>query len=545
MSQRILGESKSRNPLYEKNTMKILFAIAPLFLSMSVEASVYFGPPDGENIIDIESKDGYLFKVENGIYVQAHSEEFVLGIATLFENLKQTRTGRAIINQNSHYAPLALPNKERALAFHTEGQVDGTIEKIHVVIRPPRGGKQFVTEPLIASPEFVNYQSNGLGVPAVIYFDIDNAVLIPGSSTIIEPSIALGHELIHARDYLTGGLPTGTQRIRHHAPVAGTTHNGEEFTEGEVVEFSLMTREIEATGLSYQKGSTKLKTLTTSRQSSIERRESVMNVWEEALKNKSVSKADYARVKTNIQRLKSEVPVSEYHLSKEFGNEARDMYWPGSMIDYSSTPTDITLKSVKQTTSGVLSSTALSTTKVSEALHNSPQSLLLISTSLIERKNGFPKLDKVLRTALELAIKADRKVILLEGDNFSSLTEVEKRLTVATIEKAADSIKKGNTSSSVIQINADQISNEGRDLLAQSEQVVLISTNDDISALAMSESIAGSSQKLLVNRIVRSDQPNPSVIYANRLRWSKLAERENVTLVANSTLPKSKKCWSL
>ncbi len=151
----------------------------------------------------------------------------------------------------------------------------------------------------------------------------------------------------------------------------------------------------------------------------------------------------------------------------------------------------------------------------------------------------------MLRTALELAIKADRKVILLEGDNFSSLTEVEKRLTVATIEKAADSIKKGNTSSSVIQINTDEISNEGRDLLAQSEQVVLISTNDDIAALTMSESIAGSSQKLLVNRIVRSDQPNPSVIYANRLRWSKLAERENVTLVANSTLPKSKKCWSL
>ena len=119
--------------------MKLLIAITTLFLSTFAHSSVYFGPPDGENIIDIESKDGYLFKVESGIYVQAHSEEFVLGIATLFENLKQTRTGRAIINQTSHYAPIALPNKERALAFHTEGLVDGTIEKVHVVIRPPRG----------------------------------------------------------------------------------------------------------------------------------------------------------------------------------------------------------------------------------------------------------------------------------------------------------------------------------------------------------------------------------------------------------------------
>ncbi len=513
---------------------------------MFVQASIYFGPPDGENIIDIDSKDGYLFKVESGIYVQAHSEEFVLGIATLFENLKQTRTGKAIVSQVSHYAPLSLPNKERALAFlHTEGLTKETIEKIHIVIRPPQNGKQFITEPLISSADFVNYQSNGLGVPAVIYFDIENTVIIPGHSAIIEPSVALGHELIHARDYLTGGLPTGTQRIRHRAPLDGTTHNGETFTKGEVVEFHLMKREIEATGLSYQKGNTPLKTLTTSRQASIERRESIMNVWEEALKNQSVSKSDYARVKTNIQRLKSETPVSEYHLSKEFGNQARDMYWPGSMIEYSSLPTNLTLKNIKQTTSGVLSSRALSTTKVSEALHSSPQSVLLISTGLIERKNGFPKLDKVLRTALELAIKADRRVALIEGDDFVSLTDVEKRLTVTTIEKAAYSINKGNIAPSVIQIKAGDISDEGREFLSQADQVILISTNHDLSALAMSEHIAETSQRLLVNRIARSVRPTDSVTYANRLRWSKLAEKDNVTLVANSTLPKSKKCWSL
>ena len=126
--------------------MRTLFVIALFFLSAFVQASIYFGPPDGENIIDVGSQDGYLFKVENGIYVQAHSEEFVLGVATLFENLKQTRTGKAIITQVSHYAPIALPNKERALAFHTEGLVDGTIEKIPVIIRPPQDGKQFVTD---------------------------------------------------------------------------------------------------------------------------------------------------------------------------------------------------------------------------------------------------------------------------------------------------------------------------------------------------------------------------------------------------------------
>ncbi len=516
-----------------------------LFFSAFVHASLYFGPPDGENIIDINSSDGFLFKVEDGIYVQTHSEDFVLGIAALTENLKQTRTGRAIINQVSHYAPIALPNEARALAFHSEELSHTITEKIHVVIRPPQNGKQFVTEPLLVSPDFVSHQSNGLGVPAVIYFDIDNAVLIPGHSTIIEPSIALGHELIHARDYLSGGLPTGTQRIRHVAPVAGTTHQGQEFSQGEVVEFNLMKREIEATGISYQKGNTKPKTLTTSRQASIERRESVMIAWEEALKNKSVSKGDYARVKTNIQRLKSEVPVSEYHLSKEFGHQARDMYWPGSMIEYSSVPTDITLKHVVQTTSGVLASTMLSTTRVSEALHSSPRSLLLISTSLIERKNGFPKLDKVLRTALELAAKANRKIALLEGDEFASLSETERRLTVATIDKAVGSITKDHSPSAIIQFNTEGIGGEGAALLTQADHVILISTHHDLSALATSEYIAASAKKLLVNRIIRPVQPSQSVFYANRLRWSKLAEQANVTLVANSTLPKSKKCWSL
>ena len=93
--------------------MKILSVIVLLCLATCAQASLYFGPPDGENIIDVADQGGYLFKVEKGIYIQTDSEEFLLGISTLFENLKHTRTGKAIIKQVSHYHPLSLPHKPK------------------------------------------------------------------------------------------------------------------------------------------------------------------------------------------------------------------------------------------------------------------------------------------------------------------------------------------------------------------------------------------------------------------------------------------------
>ena len=47
--------------------MKLLIATVTLFLSTFAHSSVYFSPPDGGNIIDIESKEGYLFKVEKAL----------------------------------------------------------------------------------------------------------------------------------------------------------------------------------------------------------------------------------------------------------------------------------------------------------------------------------------------------------------------------------------------------------------------------------------------------------------------------------------------
>ena len=58
---------------------------------------------------------------------------------------------------------------------------------------------------------------------------------------------------------MSGGLPVGSQKLRHRAPQQGVDDIGEEFEQGDMVEFNLMLREFEATGLSYKKVSPTLK----------------------------------------------------------------------------------------------------------------------------------------------------------------------------------------------------------------------------------------------------------------------------------------------
>lgn len=528
---------------------KIFFSITLWFLFIPISlASIYYGPPDGKNIIDIGSPEGYLFKVEKGVFVQTHSEDYILGIAGLFEQLKRTRTGKAIIDQVSSYQPISLPTKPRALAFSDTPSSLQAIEHIHVVIRPPSGGKRFVTEPLISHFDFAPHQSNGLGVPSVIYFDIENTVLIPGSSRAIEPAVALGHELIHARDYLSGGLPVGSQKLRHRAPQQGVNDIGEEFEQGDMVEFNLMLREFEATGLSYQKGITKPKELTATRRQSIELRESLLQIWDEARINKTVSKADYKRVRTNIALLKSEKAVSEYHLSLELESDTRDMYWPGNMISYSSVPAEITssnIGSAFNSTSGVLSNVKINTRVLGEHLSQYPNSVMLISSSLIEQQNGFPRLNKALKTAIEVAVKLDRPIVFLQGDHFSTLSSSKQAMTIAMLEKAISSLGGNQKTLTMVSHEQGELGGTGRYLVRNSSQVSILSARDEMATLEISESLANSSQKLLVSRL-GGIVFKPNVLpFQQRLRWSSLSENDNVTLISNSELPKSKKCWGL
>ena len=173
-----------------------------LFFSLPISAGLFIKAPDGKNIIDVGDPGGYLFRVEHNIYVQTNNERFLNEIFVLINKLKSSSSGRALIYQVSNYHPIAEPGRNAARAFISLEKET----KVNVVIREATAGRRFQTIALVADKTKLRYAYNGLGVPAAIYFDSRHSVNIPGTSQLVDPTVALGHELIHARDFLSGGI---------------------------------------------------------------------------------------------------------------------------------------------------------------------------------------------------------------------------------------------------------------------------------------------------------------------------------------------------
>ncbi|MFY2507434.1 M91 family zinc metallopeptidase [Vibrio pectenicida] len=182
--------------------MKRLLGILLYIYTTHAVGALYYGPADGKTIIDIGDPKGYLFKIEKGIYVQSASQDYINNITNILDQIKSTPSGRALLNQVSHYhplpLPLPLPGQSRALPYSNSTAPESVLKKIHVVINDATDNKNFVTEPLITDSLYIGHQSNGLGVPARIYFNPNAEVVIPGTMETIKPSVALGHELVHA-----------------------------------------------------------------------------------------------------------------------------------------------------------------------------------------------------------------------------------------------------------------------------------------------------------------------------------------------------------
>lgn len=176
-----------------------LFFIYILLFSVPISAGLFINAPDGKNIIDVgEPAIGRLFRVENNIYVQTNNENFLNEIAVLINKLKSSAAGRSLINQVSNYHPIAEPGGSAARAF----LVLEESTQVNVVIREATAERRFQTIALVEDKTKLRYAYDGLGVPAAIYFDSRHSVNIPGTLTYVDSAVALGHELVHARDFL-------------------------------------------------------------------------------------------------------------------------------------------------------------------------------------------------------------------------------------------------------------------------------------------------------------------------------------------------------
>ncbi|GLT19187.1 hypothetical protein GCM10007938_29690 [Vibrio zhanjiangensis] len=521
------------------------------FYSLFTSGALYYGPPDGKKIIDVGDARGYLFKIEKGIYVQSTSHEYISSINNLVEQIKSTPSGRALLNQVSHYQPLSLPNQTRALPYPKSLADESVLKKIHVVISEATADKNFVTEPLIADVSHIGHQSNGLGVPARIYFDPSSEALIPGTTESIKPAVALGHELVHARDYLSGGLPTGTRTVSHIAPVDGVDEQGLAFRKGERVEFQLARKEFEATGVAYRNKdhTADIKTPTVTRQRSIERRESYGELWYQAKKQGSVSRSEYKEVKTNLALLKKEKPVTEYHLAKELGAPSRDMYWPGHMISYEHV--DSPALSSKSTSMirrrpGKLSALAERTHTTTSYLDKSENPLVVMSSSVFGDHGRSPKINRETKNVIDIALATDSDIVILAGDEFRQFSYGKRRFIQELQQKAiASALNDPDVKVKFISIEVGEVTGEGITSLNQAANIAFFAPNNEVNALRFAQHISDQGTSIMINHT--SELATQAVINPFQMKqaWADLALKQDVTLMAERPVSQLTKCWSL
>ncbi len=283
----------------------------------------FYSAPDGVRVIHGYNSQqlGNLYRVSTNLYVQTKDDAYLADIKLLILKLRMSPTGREILRQIATYTPVNAPEDSVGpLIEHIEG-VDVTKAKVVTVIREPESsGRLFETVP----STFVDRnkaeliyprQFDGKGVSNTVFFSTKEVVNIPGTSKQFDQSVALGHELIHARDYASGAMPSGSVLLRHRHPDSG-----------QVTEYTIDNAEYQTTGITHfnnaESGREAETEISTFRSNNIARREQMYFQWKKL--GQEAPKA----------YLKNEKVVSEYHLADELGAHKRNTYWPAGEYQY-------------------------------------------------------------------------------------------------------------------------------------------------------------------------------------------------------------------
>ncbi|AUI87378.1 hypothetical protein BS333_05705 [Vibrio azureus] len=301
----------------------LFFFVSCSSLVMSTPVGQFYSEPDSVNVIYGYNSEQYgkLYRVSKNLYVQTKDDSYLARIKLLINKLKMSSSGREILHQIGTYVPVNSPDDSiEPLIEHSVG-VDSTQTTIVSVIREPsEAGKLFETIPSSftekAKLEELGVRiRDGKGVSSTVLFSTTELVDIPGTSTPFDQAVALGHELIHARDYASGAVPHGNIKLSLPHP-----------TSGKITHFSIPKYEYQTTGIQHFKnaenGIEADTTISEIRLNAIAHREEMYYRW------KSLG---FAQQKTF---LKNEKPVSEFHLADELGAPKRGVYWPGDKYSY-------------------------------------------------------------------------------------------------------------------------------------------------------------------------------------------------------------------
>ncbi|CZF86788.1 M91 family zinc metallopeptidase [Grimontia marina] len=314
--------------------MKILVKIVPIgfifstlvgsaFAGGGADMGEFYAAPDGVKVIYgyNSSQYGNLYRVSTNLYVQTKDDAYLEDIKLLIQRLKMSPTGREVLRQIAAYTPVNAPEDiVEPLIEHLQG-VDTTRVNVVTVIREPESaGRLFETIPsnFVDSQKSVLVyprQFNGKGVSNTVFFSTKEVVNIPGTDKPFDQAVALGHELIHARDYASGAMPQGSVLLRHRHPETG-----------QVTEYSIDNAEYQTTGISHynnaESGRDAETAISAIRSDVVMRREDMYFRWISSGQNKPKA------------YLKNEKVFSEFHLADDLGAYKRNTYWPAGQYQY-------------------------------------------------------------------------------------------------------------------------------------------------------------------------------------------------------------------
>ncbi|NRD75804.1 hypothetical protein HQQ94_21815 [Shewanella sp. VB17] len=512
-------------------------------------ASLFLTPPDGENIIAINDAAGDLFIVTSGVYVQTNDEVFLHDISALINRLKSSKSGQALLKQVAEYAPISPPGIEPAKAFDFNSiKMD---VNVNVIIRQSTDDKRFVAEPILTDLSKITNASNGLGVPTVIYFDTQNSIYLPGTDEVMDLAVALGHELIHARDYLSGGIPKGIRTL-HNITLPQSHHGSDEVIKLNV---DLQRREYEATGIAYSNESAlSLNALTPTREKSLHIRQQWKSAWRSALQSNKITSDMYQRNIAKITPFKHEKPISEFHIASELSAPKRNMYWPKDLYDYELTsvlsPAEkLTRKLLtKFNGHGQLKHIKNKIMEMASIEKNTAVTFISPYFSGIKHLGSLKETDKKM---LAFAAKNNMNVKIILPHNLSGQTLIDAQTDVIKRKNLYHAYKKGlavnraESSFTTVYFKDDQFIDAASDLhKIQSFTLIGDSTND--ISLKIAKVLHQKLRKpLIILRTPGEYLPIELLNHSLAKEWGKLANNNEVTLISSAGLPRSKRCWRL
>ncbi len=519
-------------------TFLILVNSSNIFAGKGSEFGLFYDAPDGVNVIAGYNSDtnGKLYRMSRNLYVQTKNDAYLADISVLIRHLQLSQTGREILRQIATYVPVNAPNDGvEPLIEHSIG-VDSPKATVVTVIREPEGqGRLFETVPSMFEDQHKaslawQRQFNGKGVSNTVYFSTTEMVNIPGTETPFNQTVALGHELIHARDFSSGAVPQGNTPLSHRHPDTNRA-----------TEYVIPNYEYQTTGITHynnaEHGRDPVTEISSARQSIINLREEMHFQWKALGQEKPKA------------YLKNEKVVSEFHLADDLGKAKRNTYWPKEHYDYKSytletrpsatpqhSPNWDTLegkmahievrnalkKSLREGNNPAIVIVDATEQRLSQSLQNSP--------ALTRRGLGNQS------SILKYAAKNDIKVVNIYSEqNQTPLSALKKRKKSLLYRSISGKQADADQGYSDVQYSKDN----------QSSLVSALGENDDVVVMAysdgqmttnvidsLSESMA---KEVIVSRYANLDYQPSNLSAEESTAWKTLGKKENVKMLGGGS----------